>query len=79
MKHLLLALSVTVASPSVSAADIEDREIAYARCIMQAYERGVKEGEPHQIYIVACMRVAGYEPDTDSLTGADSYYPVKGG
>ena len=79
MRHLLLALAVFIVTPPASAADIEHRDVAYARCIMQAYERGVTEGDAHLIYVVACMRVAGYEPNQGALTGGSSYSLASGG
>jgi hypothetical protein len=78
MRHLLLALAAFIVSPAALAADLEHRDVAYARCVMQAYEHGIMKGEEHQIYIIACMRVAGYEPDEGALTGGASYHEAGG-
>jgi hypothetical protein len=79
MRPLLLALAAFIASPPAYAADVENRDVAYARCLMQAYERGILEGDAHNIYVVACMRVAGYEPEEGALTGGAIYREAGGG
>jgi hypothetical protein len=78
MRYLLSALAVFMVAPPAFAADIESREVAYARCVMQSYEHGIKEGQAEEIYIIACMRVAGYEPEQGGLTGGAKYHLASG-
>jgi hypothetical protein len=74
MRYLLTALAISMIAPQALAADaIESRDLAYARCLMTAFDHGIKAGEAQEIYIVACMRVAGYEPDQGKLTGGAKF------
>jgi hypothetical protein len=79
MRYLLTALAVFMIAPPAFAEDIEPRDLAYARCLMRSYEHGIREGQAHEIYIIACMRVAGYEPEQGKLTGGARYNEASGG
>jgi hypothetical protein len=79
MRYLLSALAVFVVVSTAFAADMEARDVAYARCVMQSYEHGVTDKMANDIYVMACMRVAGYEPETGGLTGGSQYILVSGG
>jgi hypothetical protein len=80
MRYLLTALAVTLIAPQAIAADaIESRDLAYARCLLAAFDHGIKSGEAQEIYLVACMRVAGYEPEQGALKGGAKFSPAAGG
>jgi hypothetical protein len=79
MRYLLTALAISIIAPQTLAAEtIVSRDLAYARCLMQAFEHGINGGEVQEIYLVACMRVAGYEPAEGGLKGGADFKLAKG-
>jgi hypothetical protein len=79
MRNLFAALAVFLAASPVLAADSQSRDVAYATCLMKAFEHDIRDTSAQDIYILACMRVAGYEPDKGGLTGSAKFRLVSGG
>jgi hypothetical protein len=79
MRFLLSALALFAPFSSAYAADQDSREVAYARCVMQSFEHAVVDKTANEIYVVACMRVAGYVHENGGLRGSSQYAPASGG
>jgi hypothetical protein len=79
MRYLLSALAVFMVAPPAFAADIEPCDVGGERCVMQSYENRIIEQTVNDVYVIACMRVAGYEPETGGLTGGAKYHVASGG
>lgn len=80
MRLLLAAIALCGAAVSPTCAEEpESRDVAYARCVMQSFEHAVLDKTANEIYVKACMRVAGYEHESGGLQGGAEYVPASGG
>lgn len=79
MKKLVTACVVVMSVTTSGSADspvAPEQEVAYAQCLMKAFEHDLEKDFERTAYMNACMRVAGYNKKSGPIDWGSEYLPA---